>query len=202
MELWSVSHRNLQLLCADFWSTAEDCQSILDEIGISSGRINLSEPSIMRWMSIIRELMRKNDGSMARLVVVLTKQYPDNKQLADVCAPWVPSQPAKSLSEIPVSATTGTSTNTQVPDGAVLVKKFEDDEPKPKPKPVPVIAPPDFVEDATLVLPRIDTLWAAMIDVEQRLVELEKLRADIEKVYAKLEFVRDGPGKPDKKANI
>lgn len=169
MEQWSVAHRSLQLFCADFWSTAEDCQAILDEIGISSGRINLSEPSIMRWMSIIRELMRKNDGSMARLVMVLTKQYPANQQLAAVCAPWIPAQPAKTME----GATTPAPEAGQagVPKGAVLVKKFDA---APEAEPVPVVAPPDFADEAGLVVPRIDTLWEAMIDVERRIVELER----------------------------
>lgn len=176
MEVFSQSHKNLQMFCADFWTTAEDCQLILSDVGVDSKRINLAEPAIMRWYSIIRELMRKNDGSMARLVVVLMKQYPENQALRDVCAPWIPATPAKT-SSVDVDAT--------LPPGAVLVKKFEAEsgpEPKTKPKPepapklVPVAVPEDFAEDAPLTVARIDTLWAAMVDTENRLREIEEWR--------------------------
>lgn len=177
MEIFSKSHRDLQMFCADFWPSAADCQLILTDVGIESGRINMDEPSIMRWLSIIRELMRKDDGSMARLVVVLMKQYPDNKALAAVCAPWTPAVPARSaLIEAPMPD------EPNIPAGAVLVKKFDKkDTPvaapvgtKPASDPVPVVVPPDFADEATLVVPRLDTLWEAMIDTERRLVELEK----------------------------
>lgn len=178
MEIFSQSHKNLQLFCADFWPSQEDCQLILDDIGVSSGRINMAEPSIMRWLSIIRELMRKNDGSMARLVTVLIKQYPNNKDLIAVCAPWIPVMPAKSAE--PVEENAGSPAQgapspapapaAAIPKGAVLVKKFED---TPK-EPVPIVAPPDFADEADLVVPRIDTLWEAMIDVERRLTDVER----------------------------
>lgn len=163
MESWSVSHKALQLFCASFWETADDCQLILDEIGISGSRINLSEPSIMRWLSIIRELMRKNDGSMGRLVTVLIKQYPENKQLLAVCSPWIAADPAmRGQSMQPESPD-------DVPPGAVLVKKFVNDNSL-----VPVVAPHDFADEAGLVVPRIDTLWEAMVETERRLNELER----------------------------
>lgn len=146
MESWSVAHKALQIFCAGFWETAEDCQLILDEIGISSGRISLSEPSVMRWYRIILELMRRNDGSMARLVQALMRDYPDNKDLAAVCAPWIPAQPAKTLP------------------------------PAEPPELVPVVVPADFADDAPLTIARLDTLWEAMVDVERRLVEIEQWR--------------------------
>lgn len=168
MESWSVSHKALQLFCAGFWETADDCQLILDEIGISGSRINLSEPSIMRWLSIIRELMRKNDGSMGRLVTVLIKQYPDNQQLRTVCAPWIPANPA-----MPVQSMQPEQPD-DVPAGAVLVKKFVNDHP-----PVPVVAPPDFADEAGLIVPRVDTLWEAMVETNRRLNELERRWAEL-----------------------
>lgn len=179
METFSQSHKKLQVFCADFWPSADDCSLILADVGIDSARINLSEPSIMRWLSIIRELMRRNDGSMGVLVVVLMKQYPDNKALRDVCSPWIPATPAKDTSDAVPAGTV------PVPAGAVLVKKFEDEaspDPKSNPKPdpktklVPVVTPVDFAEEAELVVPRIDTLWAAMVDMEQRMVEMEQWR--------------------------
>lgn len=172
MESWSVAHKNLQIFCADVWDTAERCQLILDEIGISSGRISLSEPSIMRWYRIILELMRRNDGSMTQLVQALMKDYPGNSALAVVCAPWTPSAPAKSLpipEPIPAPLV-----DSPVPPGAVLVKKFRDE---PEPKAVPVVAPADFADEAELVIPRLDTLWEAMVDMERRMVEMEQWRS-------------------------
>lgn len=137
----------------------------------------MAEPSIMRWLSIIRELMRKNDGSMGRLVVVLMKQYPDNKSLRDVCAPWIPASPAKD--------TTAPAVAPDLPPGAVLVKKFEDEKPLPKQKVVPVVAPVDFADEAELVVPRVDTLWEAMIEMERRMVEMEQWRSALSLPAAK-----------------
>lgn len=171
MEIFSKSHKALQIFCAGFWDTAADCELILGDVGIDSTRINLAEPSLMRWYSIIRELIRKNDGSMAVLVDVLMKQYPENKSLSAVCAPWIPSQPAKSAPVESATPEAPLAPSASVPTGAVLVKKFET-----KPELVPVVAPLDFAEEAEEVIPRIETLWAAMIDVEQRLVELEQWR--------------------------
>lgn len=181
MEVFSQSHKNLQMFCADFWPSQADCELILGDVGIDSTRINMAEPSIMRWLSIIRELMRKNDGSMGRLAIVLMKQYPENKSLAAVCAPWIPANPAKSspnTSALPVVDSAAPEPSVPpVPPGAVLVKKFET-EPKSKPKPelVPVVAPVDFADEAELVVPRIDTLWEAMVDMERRMVEMEQWR--------------------------
>lgn len=175
MEVFSQSHKNLQMFCADFWPSQADCESILADVGIDSARINMAEPSIMRWLSIIRELMRKNDGSMGRLVIVLMKQYPENKSLAAVCAPWVPATPAKSSPNTSVPASE-VMPETAVPPGAVLAKKFEP-ETKSKPDLVPVVVPPDFADEAELVVPRIDTLWEAMIDMERRMVEMEQWRS-------------------------
>jgi hypothetical protein len=181
VEVFSQSHKNLQMFCADFWPSQADCELILGDVGIDSTRINMAEPSIMRWLSIIRELMRKNDGSMGRLVIVLMKQYPENKSLAAVCAPWIPATPAKSSpnTSVPLPADSA-APETVVPPGAVLAKKFES-EPKSKPKPalVPVVAQPDFADEAELVVPRIDTLWEAMVDMERRMVEMEEWRSSL-----------------------
>lgn len=175
MEQFSVAHKALQVFCADFWPSAEDCSLILGDIGIESARINLGEPSIMRWLSIINELRRRDDGSLGRLVVVLMDQYPENQALRAVCAPWIPANPAKTTQDkpdVPVAP---------VPAGAVLVKKFT---PEPKaavePKVVPLVAPADFADDAELVVPKIDTLWDAVVDMEQRYVELEKRINELE----------------------
>lgn len=168
METFSQSHKNLQMFCADFWPSQADCELILGDVGVDSKRINMAEPSIMRWLSIIRELMRKNDGSMAQLVIVLMRQYPENKSLAAVCAPWIPATPAKSSPNTSVPS----APDTVVPAGAVLAKKFE-----PELAVVPVVAPVDFAEEAALVVPRIDTLWEAMIDMERRMVEMEQWRS-------------------------
>lgn len=168
MEMWSVSHRNLQIFCADFWPSADDCQLILDEIGVNSIRINLSEPAIMRWLSIIRELMRKNDGSMSRLVLALMKQYPDNKQLAAVSAPWIPAAPVKAMT------------------GDVVAMP-----PPPTPELVALVAPAEDAEEAQLIVPRLDTLWEAMVDQERRLDELERLRDSL--------FAQQPSPKPEKK---
>ena len=163
MESFSQSHKNLQMLCADFWPSAEDCQLILNDIGLTSVRINMAEPSIMRWLSIINELRRRDDGSMGRLVVVLLRQYPENQQLRDVCAPWTPAAPAH---EATIAA----------PTGFVPGKKGDAPE-----KPAPDVE--DIEEDA-LIVPRIDTLWDAMIDIEKRMIELEHLRETLRAALA------------------
>lgn len=235
MESWSIAHKNLQIFCADFWPSPDDCAAILEEIGISSNRINMSEPSIMRWLSIIKELMRKNDGSMAKLVVALVRQYPNNSALLAVCAPWIPSLPARST--VGEHMPTPAIVTTELPPGAVLVQKFEpgfdlppepkpevplgpkvapntdgktavkpelkpegkaevksdskpDPKPAPDPVPSPVAAPPDSDEDLSLLVARVDTLWAAMVDTEQRVVELERLRLELQRVYAVLEKIQ------------
>lgn len=144
LETFSQAHKTLQMFCAEFWSSAVDCEFILADIGVDSKRINLAEPSIMRWLSIIRELMRMNDGSMGRLVSALMKQYPENQSLRAVCAPWVPAAPAK----------------TEVLPSEV----------------VPVVAAVDFATDVALVVPRVDTLWETLVDMERRLLELEQWR--------------------------
>lgn len=138
----------------------------------------MDEPSIMRWLSIIRELMRKDDGSMARLVVVLIKQYPQNKALQAVCAPWIPATPARTdpVQSVPPDSPVKSEPLkpelvAPVPTGAVLVKKFVAES-----KPVPVVVPADFADEAGMAVARIDTLWAAMIDVEQRLANIEGWR--------------------------
>ena len=169
MEQFSVAHKALQVFCADFWPSAEDCSLILGDIGIEGARINLGEPSIMRWLSIINELRRRDDGSLSRLVVILMEQYPENQALRTVCAPWIPAHPMQSAQEKPVAAVA------PVPTGAVLVKKFV-----AEPKVVPLVAPADFADDAELVVPKIDTLWDAVVDMEQRYVELEKRINELE----------------------
>lgn len=129
----------------------------------------------MRWLSILRELMRKNDGSMGRLVSVLIRQYPDNQQLLAVCAPWIASKPARSMEEGgDPSISTVAEQSPIVPKGAVLVKKFEKE-----PLPVPVVAPPDFTDEAPLLVARVDTLWEAMVDTERRMVDLEQWKATL-----------------------
>ena len=171
MESFSQSHKNLQMFCADFWPSAQDCELILGDVGIDSRRINMSEPSIMRWLSIIQEMRRRDDGSMSMLVNVLMKQYPENKQLREVCAPWIPTAPAKET----LSATIVTTANATT--AGVLVSK------KPK-KLIPVVVDPDFSADADLVVPKLTTLWDAMIDTEKRITEMEKLWIDLHQVVA------------------
>lgn len=188
MESWSVAHKNLQIFCADFWSTAEDCTVILNEVGVTSIRIRMNEPSIARWYSILIELMRMNDGSMGRLVTVLISKYPQNDALRSVCAPWIPDRPATLQQGLPPPVMPApvipekVAPPLEIPVGAVLVKEFTTEaESKPKPKlpPVPVVAPSDFADEAGLVVPRIDTLWEAMIDTNRRLTEMEKWRASL-----------------------
>ncbi len=131
MESWSKAHTNLQELCAQFWPSAEDCLQILAEMQITSTRINMQEPSRMRWLSMIREFMRKDDGSMGRLVKILMGYYPDNHELANVCAPWVLEAPAQTQRVVPPP---------------VIKKPVKQEE-------VTVKLPPTLVEDADLLCP-------------------------------------------------
>jgi hypothetical protein len=154
MEEFSQSHRTFQVFCAKFWQNADQCKMLLDEAGVPTGFIDYDEPSIMRWFSIINEMIRLGDDSMMRFVAVLMSKYPDNTRLAAVCAPWTPVAPA----------TIGDS-------GAVLVKKFETE--PPVKTLVPLVTVPDFAGEASLVVPRVNTLWEAVAQFEKRFAELE-----------------------------
>lgn len=176
METFSLSHRRLQIFCAGFWETAEDCQLILNDIGADNTRISLSEPSIQRWFRIINELIRKDDGSMARLVIVLMRDYPNNKALRDVCAPWIPASPMQAPpADKPAP----------IPVGAVLVKEFVEDELDALPSPakkkakhvtseevIPLVASADFADEADLVIPKIQTLWDAMTSTGEQMQKI------------------------------
>lgn len=150
METFSQNHRNLQVLCAEIWSSAADCELILSYLGIESSHVNLAEPSIMRWLSIIRELMFMNDGSLSRLVIVLMNQYPNNTTLRAVCAPWMPVAPASVLT-------------THADPLPVAVAQ----------SPVPVMVAAEFAEEAALILPRLDALWQTMIEVNAQITAIE-----------------------------
>jgi len=143
MESFSQAHRNLQMFCADFWEKSAECVVILDAIGISPSAVDMTPPAIMRWYSIIRHLMRLDDGSMGRLVVALMDQYPQNDALRAVCAPWIPALPAQ-LTAVPKSQ-----------------------------KLLPVVVPVDFADEADAVVPKIDTLWITMVETNVRLTRLE-----------------------------
>lgn len=190
MESFSLAHRNLQMFCADFWEDPASCVVILNDIGISPGAVDMTPPAIMRWYSIIRHLMRLDDGSMSRLVVALMAQYPANDALRRVCSPWIPAQP---LTTISLAAQPGTQGSPQggpattpapgtplgtpvvpvpivLPEGTVLVKEFKADDGPP----VPVVAPHDFAEEADAVVPRMETLWATVIEQDRHIRELER----------------------------
>lgn len=185
METFSVAHRNLQMFCADFWEDPASCVVILNEIGISPSAVDMTPPAIMRWYSIIRHLMRLNDGSMSRLVVALMGQYPANDALRSVCSPWIPSQPmtgnAKGAKQPDHEADKAPFV---LPEGTVLVEEF-DPVGKPKksketpappvvPPVVPLVAPVDFADEADAVVPKMETLWATVIEQDRRIKELER----------------------------
>lgn len=201
MEQWSLSHKNLQNFCASFWDTAEDCQIILGEIGVTSIRIKMNEPSLARWFSIITELMRMNDGSMNRLVTVLISKYPHNDALRTVCSPWISvpmrdginaSAPVPVPTPVPTpvpvqsKAHVTVATTIDIPEGAALVQKYEPDAATPTPngitprtdiKLVPLVVSEEFSDDAALVIPRVQTLWDLMAEINERLILLEEWRS-------------------------
>lgn len=176
MESFSVAHKNLQMFCADFWDDPASCVVILNEIGISPSAVDMTPPAIMRWYSIIRHLMRLNDGSMGRLVVALMNQYPANDALRSVCAPWIPATPAKITQ--PGAGASAAPESEDVPEpialpkGTVLVEKFKGKQ-TPQPTVVPVVVPADFADEADAVVPKIETLWATVVEQDKRIVRLE-----------------------------
>lgn len=192
MESFSVAHRNLQMFCADFWEDPAACVVILTEIGISPSAVDMTPPAIMRWYSIIRHLMRLDDGSMGRLVVVLMNQYPANDALRAVCSPWIPSRPMTRPSSHQVEEPAKAVEPLELPPGTVLVEEFTGDDapakkgksgpkgsPEPKPEPfktelVPVVVPVDFADEADAVIPKMETLWATVIEQDRRIKELER----------------------------
>lgn len=147
------------MFCADFWDEPAQCIVILDAIGISPSSVDMTPPAIMRWYSIIRHLMRLDDGSMGRLVIVLMTEYPNNDALRTVCAPWIPALP----SQIQV-----------LPQKRLTV---EDDL-------VPVVVPIDFADEADTVVPKMDTLWSTVVEVNKRLILLEATVRELASVLA------------------
>jgi len=165
VETWSIAHAKLQTFCADFWPDAASCRRLLADTGVSEANISFDEPPLLRWFSILRQLMKLNDGSMGRLVTTLLADYPENDALRTVCAPWIAASPAG----IP-----GASFNlAPVPEGVALVQKFIPAPSVEVPIGVPVVAPMESAEEAALMVARMDTLWAAMIEQERRMAELE-----------------------------
>lgn len=59
---------------------------------IDSSRVNWDEPPALRWQSVILECEKQN--TLTRLVPVLLKEYPDNKQLFEACLPWLSEKKA------------------------------------------------------------------------------------------------------------
>lgn len=153
MEKFTQSYRNLQIFASELWDTAFACQRIIEEAGATTLRINMSEPSIQRWFYVLDELRKLDDGSMGRLVQVMMKEYPENSELKNACAPWIPAAPATST--------------------------FYQDKPRepsaPMPPPlvpvVPVVVPVDFAEDADLIVPRLETLWQAVREQAERIAD-------------------------------
>lgn len=157
MEKFTQSYRNLQIFASELWDTAFACQRIIEEAGATTLRINMSEPSIQRWFYVLDELRKLDDGSMARLVLVMIKEYPNNNDLLAVCAPWIPAAPA---------------TSQFYPE-----KDRANGPPMPPPPPVPVVpvvVPVDFAEDADLIVPRLETLWQAVREQAEKIAHQEE----------------------------
>lgn len=157
MEKFTQSYRSLQIFASELWDTAFACQRIIEEAGATTLRINMSEPSIQRWFYVLDELRKLDDGSMGRLVQVMMKEYPGNSELQKVCAPWIPASPATSQfyprEDRPAAP------------------------PMPPPPPVPVVpvvVPVDFAEDADLIVPRLETLWIAVREQAERIVQQDE----------------------------
>lgn len=193
------------MFCADFWEDPASCVVILNEIGVSPSAVDMTPPAIMRWYSIIRHLMRLDDGSMGRLVVALMNQYPSNDALRSVCSPWIPSQPmTRPAASNAHPAEPQVAAPVVLPPGSVLVEEFKgagapDKKPKAKAEPeklIPVVVPVDFAEEADAVVPKMETLWATVIEQDRRIKELERRWTELYEWRNNL-----FGGQPQKKAN-
>lgn len=132
---------------------------------MDASQINFEEPPALRWQSVINEAEKQN--TMGQLVPVLLARYPENAQLKSACSPFAAAEPVKSspVGKDPV-----------VPEGAVLVKKFEK-----KDDPAPVAAK----ESTALTIPddeaaiTIASLRIVAAETEKRLKDLEEWRLRI-----------------------
>lgn len=153
-----------------FWPDSRDARLLVNDAGMDGSRITWDEPPALRWQSIISEAEKQN--TLQKLVPILLARYPDNAQLQNACNPFEAAEPIKAIP----STTEGAGT--QVPDGAVLVKKFEADA-KAESSPLQA-GTPSHLMPVTLELDEaaatIGSLRMVAIETERRLTALEEWR--------------------------
>jgi len=81
------THKKLRDVASYLWPDSRDCRRLVADSLIDATRINWDEPPNLRWQSVILEAEKQN--TLYRLVPVLLKEYPENRELIAACAPWV-----------------------------------------------------------------------------------------------------------------